>query len=119
LVSAKLCRSTCQLGAWLQSLRKGETPILDAIDITTAVDLRSNVIGSMLYAFVRVGAAIGMRVEASALNGGALGSRCTSKATRPAKCLPLHLDEYVTAYLSINGLVNEPAKTCPTDSADS
>lgn len=96
------------------SVRKGKTPVLtaeearamlDAIDITTPVGLRDRaLIGLMVYTFARVGAAIGMRVEDVYVQGRRTWVRLHEKGGKVHE-MPCHhnLDEYVHAYLSIDG----------------
>jgi site-specific recombinase XerD len=96
------------------SVRKGKTPVLtaeearamlDAIDCTTPVGLRDRaLIGLMVYTFARVGAAIGMRVEDVYIQGRRTWVRLQEKGGKVHE-MPCHhnLDEYVHAYLSIDG----------------
>jgi site-specific recombinase XerD len=100
------------------SVRKGKTPVLtaeearamlDAIDITTPVGLRDRaLIGLMVYTFARVGAAIGMCVEDVYVQGRRTWVRLHEKGGKVHE-MPCHhnLDEYVHAYLSIEGLSND------------
>jgi len=100
------------------SVRKGKTPVLtagearamlDAIDITTPVGLRDRaLIGLMVYTFARVGAAIGMRVEDVYVQGRRTWVRLHEKGGKVHE-MPCHhnLDEYVHAYLNIDGLSEE------------
>ena len=97
------------------SVRKGKTPVLtaeearamlDAIDITTPAGLRDRaLIGLMVYTFARVGAAIGMRVEDVYVQGRRTWVRLHEKGGKVHE-MPCHhnLDEYVHAYLSIDGV---------------
>lgn len=96
------------------SVRKGKTPVLtaeearamlDTIDVTTPVGLRDRaLIGLMVYTFARVGAAIGMRVEDVYVQGRRTWVRLHEKGGKVHE-MPCHhsLDEYVHAYLSIDG----------------
>lgn len=97
------------------SARKGKTPVLtaeearamlDAIDTTTPVGLRDRaLIGLMVYTFARVGAAIGMRMEDVYVQGRRTWVRLHEKGGKVHE-MPCHhnLDEYVHAYLAIDGL---------------
>lgn len=79
--------------------------MLDAVDITTPEGLGDRaLIGLLVYTFARVGAAIGMRVEDGYVQGRRTWVRLHEKGGKVHE-MPCHhsLDEYVHAYLSIDG----------------
>jgi site-specific recombinase XerC len=92
------------------SVRRGKTPVLapeearallDAIDVTRPVGLRDRaLIGLMVYAFARVGAALAMRVEDYHPVGKRWWLRLHEKGGKHHE-MPAHhtLQEYLDAYL--------------------
>ncbi|MBX9581361.1 MAG: site-specific integrase, partial [Gemmataceae bacterium] len=97
------------------SAKKGKTPVLDggearrllaAADAATVVGLRDRaVIGVMLYAFARAGAAVGMRVEDYYPQGKRWWVRLREKGGK-LHDLPCHhrLEEYLDAYIRAAGI---------------
>src|SRR3954466_11137614 len=101
------------------SVRTGKTPVLDpaearhlldGIDVTTPAGLRDRaLIALMVYAFARVGAALGMRVEDVFTQNRRLWVRLREKGGK-AHAMPCHhnLEAYLHAYLDGAGLADDP-----------
>lgn len=101
-------------------VRIGKTPALDpaearalleSIDATTPADLRDRaLIGLMVYAFARVGAALAMTVGDVEVRNRRLWVRLREKGGK-AHAMPCHhaLEEYLAAYLDGSGLRGDPA----------
>ena len=100
-------------------VRRGRTPVLapeearrllDDIDVATVVGLRDRaLIGLMVYAFARIGTALGMRVEDAYVQSRRLWVRLHEKGGKRHE-MPCHhnLEEYLAAYLDCAGLRDEP-----------
>lgn len=100
-------------------VRRGNTPaldpaearrLIDAIDVSTVIGLRDRaLIGLMVYAFARIGAAIGMRVEDVYTQNGRLWVRLDEKGGK-RHVLPCHhnLESYLRAYIEGAGLAGHP-----------
>ncbi|MDB5397794.1 MAG: integrase [Rhodospirillales bacterium] len=100
-------------------VKSGKTPVLDPaearqlldrIDVTTQVGLRDRaLIGTMIYSFARIGAAIGMKVEDVFVQRRRLWVRLCEKRGKRHE-MPCHhnLEEYLTAYLDGAGLRDDP-----------
>jgi site-specific recombinase XerC len=100
-------------------VRRGKTPVLDpqearqlidAINTSTVIGLRDRaLIGLMVYSFVRIGAAIGMRVEDVYPQNRRLWLRLQEKGGKQ-HAMPCHhnLEAYLPEYLDGAGLANEP-----------
>jgi site-specific recombinase XerC len=100
-------------------VKRGRTPVLapdearqllNSIDVTMPVGLRDRaLIGLMVYAFARIGAALGMRVEDAYVQNRRLWVRLHEKGGRRHE-MPCHhnLEEYLTAYLDGAGLRDDP-----------
>lgn len=100
-------------------VRRGKTPaldpaearqILDAIDASTVIGLRDRaLIGLMVYAFARIGAAIGMRVGDVVTQNRRLWVRRPEKGGKP-HAMPCHhdLESYLHAYIDGAGLAGDP-----------
>jgi len=97
------------------SVRRGKTPvlspqearaILDAIDTSTPVGLRDRaLIALMVYAFARIGAALGMKVEDAYVQDRRLWVRLHEKGGK-RHAMPCHhnLEDYLLAYVEGCGL---------------
>jgi site-specific recombinase XerC len=84
--------------------------LLDSIDIGNHAGLRDRaLIGLMLYAFARIGAALGMAVEDVHTQNCRLWVRLHEKGGK-RHAMPCHhnLEEYLTAYLDGAGLRDDP-----------
>ena len=100
------------------SVKAGKTPVLspeeartliDSIDITTPVGLRDRaLIGSMVFSFARIGAALGMKVEDVFTQNRRLWVRLREKGGKP-HAMPCHhnLESYLTAYIEGAGLAED------------
>lgn len=100
-------------------VKAGKTPVLapaeartliDSIDITTHTGLRDRaLIALMVYAFARIGAALGMKVEDVFTQNRRLWVRLREKGGK-AHTLPCHhhLESYMTAYIDGAGLAEDP-----------
>ena len=100
-------------------VRQGKTPVLDpaearqlldSIDVTTQVGLRDRaLIALMVYAFARVGAALGMKVEDVYTQNRRLWVRLREKGGK-AHAMPCHhnLETYLHAYLDGTGIAADP-----------
>jgi site-specific recombinase XerD len=101
------------------SARQGKTPVLapdevrrllDRIDATTPAGLRDRaLIALMTYAFARVGAALGMKVENVFTQDRRLWVRLKEKGGK-AHAMPCHhnLEAYLHAYLDNTGIAADP-----------
>jgi site-specific recombinase XerD len=84
--------------------------LLDGIDVSKPVGLRDRaLIGLMVYAFARIGAALGMKVEDAYVQNRRLWVRLMEKGGRRHE-MPCHhnLEEYLAAYLDGAGLRDDP-----------
>jgi site-specific recombinase XerD len=84
--------------------------LIDAIDASTIIGLRDRaLIGLMVYAFARIGAATGMRVEDVYPQNGRLWVRLHEKGGKP-HAMPCHhnLESYLHAYIDGAGLAKDP-----------
>lgn len=100
-------------------VREGKTPVLDpvearqlldSIDVSTPVGLRDRaLIALMVYAFARVGAALGMKVEDVYTQNRRLWVRLREKGGK-AHAMPCHhnLETYLHAYLDGTGIAADP-----------
>lgn len=100
-------------------VRQGKTPVLDpaearqlldSIDVATPAGLRDRaLIALMVYAFARVGAALGMKVEDVYTQNRRLWVRLREKGGK-AHAMPCHhnLEAYLHAYLDGTGLADDP-----------
>jgi site-specific recombinase XerC len=100
-------------------VKRGRTPVLapdearqllNSIDVTTPIGLRDRaLIGLMVYAFARIGAVLGMRVEDAYVQNRRLWVRLHEKGGRRHE-MPCHhnLEEYLVAYLDGAGLRDDP-----------
>ncbi|EAS48293.1 integrase/recombinase [Aurantimonas manganoxydans SI85-9A1] len=100
------------------SVRRGKTPVLDptearqlldAIDVTTPAGLRDRaLIGLMIYSFVRVGAALGMKVEDVYVQNRRLWVRLNEKGGKRHE-MPCHhnLEGYLHSYLDGCGIAED------------
>ena len=100
-------------------VRRGKTPaldpaearqLIDAIDTSTVIGLRDRaLIGLMVYAFARIGAAIDMRVEDVVTQNRRLWVRLDEKSGKP-HAVPCHhnLESYLHAYIDGAGLAEDP-----------
>ncbi len=100
-------------------VRRGKTSVLDpaearqlidAIDATTVIGLRDRaLIGLMVYAFARIGAAISMRVEDVYTQNRRLWARLHEKGGKQ-HAMPCHhnLESYLHAYIDGAGLTSDP-----------
>ena len=100
-------------------VKTGRTPVLapeearallDTIDVSTPVGLRDRaLIGLMVYAFARVGAALGMRVDDVFVQRRRLWVRLHEKGGKRHE-MPCHhsLDAYLAEYLDGTGLRDDP-----------
>jgi site-specific recombinase XerD len=100
-------------------VRQGKTPVLapeearallDGIDVTRSVGLRDRaLIALMTYAFARVGAALGMKVEDVFTQDRRLWVRLREKGGK-AHAMPCHhnLEAYLHAYLDGAGIAADP-----------
>lgn len=101
------------------SVRTGKTPVLDpaearqllaSIAADTPIGLRDRaLIGLMVFAFARVGAALAMRVEDVYTQNRRLWIRLQEKGGK-AHAMPCHhtLEEYLHAYLEGTGIAHDP-----------
>jgi integrase len=101
------------------SAAKGKTPVLDAaearqlidnIDISTPAGLRDRaLIALMVYSFVRIGAALGMRVEDVYVQNRRLWVRLREKGGKRHE-MPCHhtLEEYLHGYIDGVGIGDDP-----------
>jgi site-specific recombinase XerD len=101
------------------SVRRGKAPVLspeearallDAIDVTRPVGLRDRaLIALMVYAFARIGAALGMQVEDVFTQDRRLWVRLREKGGK-AHAMPCHhnLEAYLHAYLDGTGIAADP-----------
>jgi site-specific recombinase XerD len=101
------------------SARQGKTPVLapeeaklllDSIDVSRPAGLRDRaLIGLMVYAFARVGAALGMQVEDVFTQDRRLWVRLREKGGK-AHAMPCHhnLEVYLHAYLDGTGIAADP-----------
>jgi site-specific recombinase XerD len=100
-------------------VRTGQTPVLepaearqlfDSIDVSTPVGLRDRaLIATLLYAFARIGAAVGMKVDDAFIQRRRLWLRLHEKGGKQHE-MPCHhnLEEYLTAYLDGADLRADP-----------
>lgn len=100
-------------------VKTGRTPVLapeearallNAIDVSAPVGLRDRaLIGLMVYAFARVGAALGMRVEDVFVQRRRLWVRLHEKGGKRHE-MPCHhsLETYLAEYLDATGLRDDP-----------
>lgn len=96
-------------------VRRGKTPVLSpeetreliaAIDTTTVAGLRDRaLIGTLVYSFARIGAALGMRVEDYYAQGKRWWLRLHEKGGKRHE-VPVHhaLEEYLDAYMEAAGI---------------
>jgi site-specific recombinase XerD len=90
-------------------VRRGKT-LIDAIDTSTVIGLRDRaLIGLMVYAFARIGAAIGMRVEDVYPQNRRLWVRLHEKGGKQ-HAMPCHhnLESYLHEYIDGAGLARDP-----------
>src|ERR1700681_1160142 len=99
-------------------VKGGKTPVLapeearaliDSIEITTPVGLRDRaLIGLMVYAFARIGAALGMKVEDVFMQKRRLWVRLREKGGKQHE-MPCHhhLETYLHAYIEGAGLADD------------
>jgi site-specific recombinase XerC len=109
-------------------VRQGKTPVrepeearalLDAIDVTTPVDLRDRaLIALMVYSFVRIGAALAMKVEDVFVQNRRLWVRLHEKGGKE-HAMPCHhnLEAYLTAYLEQTDLMDDSKAAVPYPAA--
>lgn len=100
-------------------VRKGKTPVLDpsearqlidAIDISTVIGLRDRaLIGTMIYSFARIGAALTMTVGDVYMQNRRLWIRLQEKGGKQHD-MPCHheLEEWMLAYMDAAKLSNNP-----------
>ena len=84
--------------------------LIDAIDTRSVIGLRDRaLIGLMVYAFARIGAAIGMRVEDVYPQNRRLWVRLHEKGGKP-HAMPCHhnLESYLHEYIDGAGLASDP-----------
>jgi integrase/recombinase XerC len=100
-------------------VRKGKTPVLDpfearqlidAINISTMIGLRDRaLIGTMIYSFARIGAALSMKVEDVYTQNRRLWIRLQEKGGKQHD-MPCHheLEEWMQAYIDAAKLIEDP-----------